>query len=108
MALPLPVGPARVAMTSLYSVGPLFTRARGCLLFAGWLSLPAIALAQSGRPPVAPAPPRDAAPATELSDDVPAHIAIVDGTALLERDGASDRAVENAALLSGDRLKTQA
>ena len=39
--------------------------------------------------------------------DIPAHIAIVDGTATVERDGHVDPAIENDAVLAGDRLRTE-
>jgi hypothetical protein len=37
----------------------------------------------------------------------PAHIAVVQGSAVLERDGAGETAVENLPLLEGDRLRTE-
>ena len=39
-------------------------------------------------------------------DEVPAHIAVVDGAVTLERDGKADAALENMPLLAGDRLRT--
>jgi uncharacterized membrane protein YgcG len=44
--------------------------------------------------------------AIDWSDDVPAHIAVVDGAVWLERDGHRDAADENVPLLAGDRLVT--
>jgi len=52
----------------------------------------------------------DAAPvpdATDWSKDVPAHIAIVDGAATIEREGRVEKAEEDIVLLAGDRLRTQ-
>ena len=40
-------------------------------------------------------------------DDIPAHIAVVDGTATIERDGRVETAEENILLLAGDRLRTE-
>jgi hypothetical protein len=40
-------------------------------------------------------------------DQTPAHLAIVDGAATLERDGQSQAAAENMAVLAGDRLRTR-
>lgn len=40
--------------------------------------------------------------------DPPAHIAFVEGVALLERDGASDESPMNMPLLAGDRIRTRA
>jgi hypothetical protein len=45
--------------------------------------------------------------AADYADDVPAHIAIVDGTATIERDGRVETAEENVMLLAGDRLRTE-
>jgi hypothetical protein len=52
--------------------------------------------------PAAPPPDR-----TDWTNDVPAHIAVVDGTASLERDGRVEKAEENTMLLAGDRLRTE-
>jgi hypothetical protein len=41
-----------------------------------------------------------------FSDDVPAHISVVDGQADLEHDGKVERAEANMLLLAGDRLRT--
>jgi hypothetical protein len=40
-------------------------------------------------------------------DEVPAHIAIVDGAATLEREGRIESTIENVALVAGDRLQTE-
>jgi len=40
------------------------------------------------------------------SDEIPAHLSVVEGTATLERDGLVERAEPNLILLAGDRLRT--
>src|SRR5438105_1836448 len=47
-----------------------------------------------------------ALPAAAQDAPAPAHIAIIDGTATLERDGQSDPVVGNAPFVPGDRLRT--
>ncbi len=42
----------------------------------------------------------------DWSDDIPAHLSVVEGAATLERDGRVETAEENLILLSGDRLRT--
>lgn len=49
-----------------------------------------------------PAPAR----AQETGASAPAHVAIVEGSATLERDGTPERALLNMPLLSGDRVRT--
>jgi hypothetical protein len=39
-------------------------------------------------------------------DEIPAHLAVVDGEVTLERDGRAEAAAENIILLAGDRLRT--
>ena len=56
------------------------------------LVCPRVAYAQSSQP--------------ELDAGAPAHVAYVEGTATLERDGRLETAPLNMPLLSGDRLKT--
>jgi hypothetical protein len=53
--------------------------------------------------------PVDELPVADVdwSDDIPAHISVVDGAATLERDGRIEPAEENMALLAGDRLVTE-
>src|SRR5262245_37697813 len=41
------------------------------------------------------------------SGDPPAHISLVDGTAVLERDGKTETAPTSMPLLAGDRLRTE-
>lgn len=48
-----------------------------------------------------------AALAQEVIRDSPAHIALVDGSAVVERDGQTDRAPSSMPLLAGDRVRTQ-
>ena len=50
------------------------------------------------------------APAPSSAQDAaesPAHISVVDGAALLERDGRSESAPASMPLLAGDRVRTQ-
>ena len=47
-----------------------------------------------------------ASPQEVAKDDVPAHIAVVDGAVTLERDGQARAADINTVLLEGDRLRT--
>jgi len=54
----------------------------------------------------APDEPIVAPTQTDYSDDVPAHISVVDGEAELEHDGKVERAEANMVLLAGDRLRT--
>src|SRR6185436_6693305 len=51
--------------------------------------------------------PSAAQPAVQTQQyDAPAYVAVVDGTATIERDGRVESAPLNMPLLSGDRLKT--
>src|SRR5687768_18302888 len=66
-----------------------------------------------GAPPAGAQPPEPASaepiavnPET-LAADPPAHVSVVDGAAVLERDGEPDSAPVNMPLLAGDRLRTQ-
>ena len=43
---------------------------------------------------------------TATSDEIPAHVSVVDGTVELERDGQRELAEENTPLLAGDRLRS--
>jgi hypothetical protein len=45
--------------------------------------------------------------ADALETDAPAHIALVEGSAVLERDGRPDTSPANMPLLAGDRVRTQ-
>src|SRR5689334_23014184 len=45
---------------------------------------------------------------SDFADQVPGHVAIVDGAAFLEREGQRIRATENEPLFTGDRLRTDA
>jgi hypothetical protein len=64
--------------------------------------VPASPLAQDI--PQTPAEPAELSP--DFSQDAPAHIAVIDGAATLERDGRATAAEENVPLLAGDRLRT--
>jgi hypothetical protein len=46
--------------------------------------------------------------AQDTSQPPPAHVALVEGTAILERDGETDSSPANMPLLAGDRLRTRA
>jgi hypothetical protein len=50
----------------------------------------------------------DTAAVDSIAADAPAHIAFVDGTAVLERDGQPDDSPLNMPLLAGDRVRTEA
>jgi hypothetical protein len=43
---------------------------------------------------------------TDWSDQIPAHVYVVDGASQLERDGQAEPLEENEPLLAGDRLRT--
>jgi ferric-dicitrate binding protein FerR (iron transport regulator) len=51
---------------------------------------------------------QEPAPTGQPATDPPAHISVVDGTALLERDGRTDTELLSMPLLAGDRVRTQA
>jgi len=75
-------------------------RASGISVFTASLLVgltSSIALAQT--PDRADQPP--------VAADPPAHIALVDGSAVLERDGQRESSPENMPLLAGDRVRTQ-
>jgi uncharacterized membrane protein YgcG len=83
--------------------------AAGLVLAIGLLpgAIPAQAQSDDATPPLPISSDDDQAPdAVDWSDDVPAHIAVVDGSVWLERDGRRDAADENVPLLAGDRLVT--
>lgn len=77
--------------------------------FALLLSIPSRAQVSDPYPPSVDPFGQGDAPQDRVdwSDDVPAHVAVVDGTALLERDGRASAAEENTPLLAGDRLRTE-
>jgi uncharacterized protein DUF6600/FecR-like protein len=79
------------------------------LLFAFVLTAQATSQSPEQNPqPPGPYEPTAAPPdSTDWVQDVPAHIAVVDGTATLDRDGRSEKAEENTVLLAGDRLRTE-
>ena len=51
---------------------------------------------------------QDSALPEQAATDPPAHVSVVDGSAVLERDGRSDTEVLSMPLLAGDRVRTQA
>ena len=51
---------------------------------------------------------QESAPSGQAATDPPAHVSVVDGTALLERDGRTDSELLSMPLLAGDRVRTQA
>ena len=55
----------------------------------------------------APPPRTTTTPAQDWRDDIPAHLAFVDGSVTLERDGRLEPAETNLALMAGDRIRTQ-
>ncbi len=61
-----------------------------------WISAPGPARAQT-----------DTVSPEIVTADPPAHVSVVDGAAVLERDGQPDAAPTNMPLLAGDRLRTQ-
>src|SRR3982750_501058 len=75
----------------------LMTRNASCACLAAWLSFVAgSAFAQ------APAPPSES-----QTVDPPAHVAVVDGRASLERDGRPEPSPLSMPLLAGDSLRTE-
>lgn len=60
--------------------------------------------AQYGQPPE---PEQIEVTERDWDDQIPAHLAIVDGRATLEREGRVENAEENLILLAGDRLRTE-
>lgn len=52
------------------------------------------------------APAQDGAPGDQYDSDPPAHIAVVEGSAVLERDGRVDSSPSSMPLVSGDRVRT--
>jgi hypothetical protein len=80
----------------------MFVRVVACAA-AVWVGAPN-AGAQS---PEAPPPETIAVNPETIAADPPAHVSVVDGAAVLERDGQPDAAPANMPLLAGDRLKTQ-
>ena len=73
------------------------TRNASCACLAAWLTF--VAAAAFAQPP-APLPDTSSA-------EPPAHIAVVDGRATLERAGRPESSPLSMPLLSGDRLRTE-
>jgi len=79
------------------------TRRTVCTASAILFALVAVPAARVAQDPI----PTQPTSATEVpTTDVPAHLAVVDGVANLERDGRVVAAEENVPLLAGDRLRT--
>ena len=76
-------------------------------LFLVFLAGPVLLAAPQEQRPAPDLPVFDRETPDRYAADVPAHIAIVDGAATLERDGRLETAEENTPLLAGDRLRTQ-
>ena len=76
-----------------------FRHAFGAFLFGSLL----IGFAPTSLPAQTP----DRADQPNVAAEAPAHIAFVDGSAVLERDGRRETSPENMPLLSGDRVRTQ-
>ena len=72
-----------------------------------WPSFFAVALFGALTTSTALAQTPDRADQPNVVADAPAHIAFVDGSALLERDGRREASPENMPLLAGDRVRTQ-
>jgi hypothetical protein len=66
--------------------------------------IPPVVLLVSALSLQAPAAAQDVAPSWD--DQIPAHVAVVDGPATLERDGVIETLALNTILVSGDRLRT--
>src|SRR6478752_7017542 len=79
------------------------TRNASCACLAAWLSFVAVSALAQGPPS---APPHEIAAAT-VTADPPAHVAVVDGRASLEREGQPEPAPLSMPLLAGDRLRTE-
>src|SRR3954470_20534996 len=73
------------------------------------LAICALLLLASSMRAAAQAPPNQAQNGSAVEDgtEPPAHVAFVDGAAVLERDGHSDGSPASMPLLAGDRVRTQ-
>jgi FecR protein len=96
-------------MTRFHRVRPfvLPSAALCALLLPALHTAPLRAQAGPGAPPPNWTVPDDPDPGVvDWSDDIPAHLAVVDGSAYLGRDATEEAATENVPLLAGDRLRT--
>jgi Family of unknown function (DUF6600)/FecR protein len=100
--------PASGVRYRLLAAAPLFTgMAVLATGFTGMAVLTTAALAQSAAPnPSTPSTTKLVLGPTAAIDQ-PAHMSIVEGTAMLERDGRAQTAVVNAPILAGDRIRTR-
>src|SRR5262245_10264668 len=108
MGLSQPVCLARRQMVPVHQF--LLSARRGAVSAALALALSLVALPASPRAqePTPPVPlPDPAQTEADFSQDAPAHLAVIDGAATLERDGRATAAEQNAPLLAGDRLRTE-
>ena len=85
-------------------VPPTMSAALGVLLALAIQAFDARASAQQDYGD--PAPLEQDPALVDYSDEIPAHVSAVDGTATLEREGRIDPVEENIILLAGDRLRT--
>jgi hypothetical protein len=106
MNVPSPAWLERVFMPLIHRVRPLSFARTAQILALGLGLAPALTFAQQPRPYDDLPGPVSTARSEPWTDTIPAHLAIVDGEAWLERDGDVERAEENLALLAGDRLRT--
>jgi len=96
-----------LTMANVRRFRPSLRRVCGAIALAAAWAIPATSvLAQQGADDQLRYSPADQQVATDWSDEIPAHVAAIDGTLLIEREGATERAEENALLLAGDRLRT--
>jgi hypothetical protein len=83
---------------------------RHVLVLAALLAAALSGIAQAvGQDAYPSPPPQDydlPSAASDWTDQIPAHVYVVDGAAQLERDGQIDPLDENEPLLAGDRLRT--
>ena len=94
-------------MTRRLRVRPVTVQILASALVASLAPVPAAHAAGGQQYPETPY--REQLPIDEnrdWSDQIPAHVSVVDGTAELERDGQRETAEQNVPLLAGDRLRT--
>jgi hypothetical protein len=82
-------------------------RAFGAIVVVAACVIPVRAvLAQQGVDDRLPYSAADDQTRIDWSDEIPAHVAAIDGILQIDRDGVTERGEENAPLLAGDRLRT--
>src|SRR5262245_48174093 len=94
-------------MTALHPVGR--TTLRTVLLLAGALAIVCVPVSLSAQysEPLTSSASQGLGTQAFDPDDIPAHIAVLDGIATIEREGRVEDAIENDAILAGDRLRTE-